>query len=179
MKAQEIWKDIPNYEGLYQASNLGRIKSLERYKLNGKNSVMRIPTRILKPILAKNNSNPRRKDVRVSLYKNSKMKYCLVGRLVASAFYGNSDLTVNHINGNTLDNRIENLEWCSNSENIKKGFKKGLYDGMFTKIIVFDKKTNVTRKFKSCASAGRYYKLKPEYWFNKKKENQRFKWEML
>ena len=103
---EEVWKDIPDYEGLYQASNLGRIRSLERDKPNGSKSVMRVPTRILKPILAQNSTNPRRKDVRVSLYKNSKMKYCLVGRLVASAFYGKSDLTINHINGNTLDNRM-------------------------------------------------------------------------
>lgn len=176
---EEVWKDIPDYEGLYQASNLGRIRSLERDKPNGSKSVMRVPTRILKPILAQNSTNPRRKDVRVSLYKNSKMKYCLVGRLVASAFYGKSDLTINHINGNTLDNRIENLEWCSNAENVKKGFEKGLYDGMFTKIIIFDKRTNTTREFKSCASAGRYYGIKPELWFAKKKENARFKWQLL
>ena len=101
----EIWKDIVGYEGLYQISNLGRVKSLN-YNRTGKEN-------ILSPGL--NNSG----YYHVALCKNGKSKFSLIHRLVALSFIPNLDNKecVDHINGNRLDNRVENLRWCTNKEN--------------------------------------------------------------
>lgn len=105
-KHQEIWKDIPGYEGLYQVSNLGRVKSLG-------NRYHRRKELILKPKLDKYGYYI------VSLYKNSKPKMYGVHRLVMLSFVGWSNLTVNHKNEIKIDNRIENLEYMSNKDNVR------------------------------------------------------------
>lgn len=179
MKTQEIWKDIPDYEGIYQASNLGRIRSLEKNTRNGISTFKHHEMMILKPYLKQSNKNPRRKNVIITLSKNNIRKTYYVARLVASAFYGKSDLTINHINGNPLDNRIENLEWCSLEENIRKGFEQGLYDKKLTNVRVVDKSTGKIFVFESCASAGRYFGKSQSYWFRPKKDTRKFRWELL
>jgi len=105
---KEIWKDIPGFEGLYQASNLGKIKN--------KNN------KILKQFKHKKGY------LMIQLSKNNKRYDKLSHRLIASAFYGNSNLTINHIDGNTYNNKIENLEFCTQSENNKHAFRIGLID---------------------------------------------------
>lgn len=110
----EIWADIPGYEGIYQASNYGNIKSLDRlgtYKMRGG-----ITTRIFKGTIIKQHKSPHG-YMRVPLYKNMKMKSCVVHRLVLMAFSGVNNAQVNHIDGDKLNNRIENLEWCTQQEN--------------------------------------------------------------
>lgn len=176
---KEVWKDIPDYEGYYQASNLGRIRSLARYVPNGKKSVVLKPTRILKQDLVQSNKNPNRKNARVTLSIHNQHKTRFVSRLVASAFYGKSNLTVNHINGNPLDNRPKNLEWCTLEDNIKKGFKDGLYNNKLRGIKIIDKATGTVYVFESCASAGRYFGVRPEYWYRKVKDTRKCKWELL
>ena len=103
----EIWKDIPNYEGLYQVSNLGNIKSLFRYK------------KILKPI--KNTLG----YLKVSLYKNKKIKVFSIHRLVAETFIPNPNNLpeINHKDGNKGNNNVENLEWCTRQQNILHRFR--------------------------------------------------------
>lgn len=109
---KEIWKDIPNYEGMYQVSNLGRVKSFN-YNRTGKEGV-------LKP-------KPHRDGYfQVMLYKGGRGKMNKIHRLVILAFLGQSDLQVNHINGIKTDNRLENLEYCTGSENIRHAFNTGL-----------------------------------------------------
>jgi len=100
----EIWKQIIGYEDLYEISNLGNVKSLQKgFK---------------KEKLLKNRHNDSG-YVRVDLRSNSKSKTIYTHRLVAIHFIPNNDnkLQVNHINGNKSDNRVENLEWVSNTEN--------------------------------------------------------------
>ena len=101
----EVWKDIPGYEGIYQASNTGKIKSLSR-KYHPKD-------KLLTPY---NRSG----YLCVGLYK----KYQFVHRLVAETFIPNPENkpTVNHKDGDRYNNYVENLEWATYSENIKHSY---------------------------------------------------------
>ena len=106
---EEIWKDIKEYEGLYQVSNLGNIKSLRRNKL-------------IK--YSKDNKG----YLRTSLAKNGINRTVKVHRIVAQAFINNDENKpqVNHKNGNKTDNNVENLEWVSNQENQNHSWNTGL-----------------------------------------------------
>ena len=121
---KEIWKDIPNYEGIYQASNLGNIRTApNKTTFTNIHGVRHWKSRIMK---GRGNS-PGGK--RVCLWKNGEHKDWLVARLVAITFLGQPTKnanTVNHINGNRYDNRIENLEWLSIGDNIRHAFDNGL-----------------------------------------------------
>ena len=117
----ENWKDLPGCEGKYQVSDLGRIKTLARMVLCGKNIKKHIPEKILATrVHAGYNS--------VTLRINGKTKVCTIHRLVARTFIPNSNnyKTVNHIDGDKLNNRLSNLEWCSYSQNMKHAYTKGL-----------------------------------------------------
>ena len=106
---KEIWKDIPNYEGLYQASNLGRIRNAR--------------------------TNLIRKNVKsfglyytIILNVNGKQHLHLVHRLIAQTFIPNPDnkKEINHIDGNKHNNKIDNLEWVTRKENAIHSIKNGL-----------------------------------------------------
>lgn len=101
----EIWKDIKEYKGLYQVSNLGNVKSLN-YRKTGKEKILKS---------AKKSGYPF-----VVLYKDGKVKQTLIHRLVASAFIPNTDNKpcIDHINTNRTDNRVENLMWVTYKENM-------------------------------------------------------------
>jgi hypothetical protein len=117
---QEKWKDIKGYEGCYQVSNLGRVRSLTR-KVKTFNGYRTTQGKILKPL--KTNRN----YYRVDLKQNQKNKYVSIHRLVAEAFIPNPNnySVVNHIDCDTSNNRAENLEWCTQSYNIKEAFRLG------------------------------------------------------
>jgi hypothetical protein len=106
---KEIFKDIQGFEGLYQVSNLGNVKSLN-YNHTGKE-------KILKP--AKNNKG----YLMVNLYKEGKQKTCKIHRLVAQSFIENPQNLpqVNHKNEIKTDNASSNLEWCTNEYNNNYG----------------------------------------------------------
>ena len=112
----ETWKDIQGYEGLYQVSNLGRIRSLDRI-VNAKNgSKQTKKSRILVQEITIHGY------CRVRLFDcDGKAKHYAVHRLVLSAFNGDSDLPVNHINEIKTDNRLVNLEYCTAKENCNHG----------------------------------------------------------
>lgn len=118
---KEIWKDIIDYEGLYQVSSYGRVKSLSRKVSNGKGFYI-IKERILKSILTKKGY------YNISLYKNGKSKNFRVHRLVALHFISNPENKpqINHIDGDKSNNHVDNLEWCTASENTQHAYDNGL-----------------------------------------------------
>ena len=110
---EEIWKDIPNYEGMYQVSNLGRVRSL----WFGNERVLKL------------GFSGRGGYHLVVLCKGGAKKNKSIHRLVMLAFVGESDLQVNHKNGIKTDNRLENLEYCTASENTQHAYDTGLSVG--------------------------------------------------
>lgn len=118
---EEIWKDIKGYEGLYEVSNYGNVKSLERYVNHEEEGFKKI---IRERILKKEIQNGYE---RVSLCNNGVSKRFFVHRLVAYSFIENKNNKpfVNHINSTRNDNFVSNLEWCTASENSIHGYKHG------------------------------------------------------
>ena len=123
----EQWKQIPGYEGIYEASDLGRIRTAEGKMTSNSRFPIRIwKQRILK-VKAKARPNGKHYDLRVCLWKDGKEKTFLVARLVAMAWCPGyvEGLTVNHKDGNPLNNIPDNLEWISIKANIQHSFETG------------------------------------------------------
>lgn len=121
---QEIWKDAPGFEGRYQVSNTGRVKSvsfMQPYVLrNGKPALRATKEKIVAQQLQNSGY------FLVHLHKDNARKAKLVHRLVAEAFIGANSGEVNHKNGIKTDNRVDNLEWVTSSENKEHAVGAGL-----------------------------------------------------
>lgn len=131
----EIWKDIENYQNLYEVSNLGRVRSLKFGK-----------TKILTPV--KNNKG----YLLVKLYKDRKVKRFLVHRLVAQAFIANPLKLpfCNHIDENPLNNRVDNLEFCTPAYNVRYGTCQARRAAKLSKpVCQYDKQGNFLRQWAS------------------------------
>lgn len=169
----EEWKDIPGYEGLYQASNKGNIRSAEgKITSNAQYEVRRWSSRILKPKKFKRKSGFY--EYRVELWKDGKHKTFLVSRLVAMTWCDGyiEDLTVNHIDGNPLNNTPENLEWVTRADNIRKGYETGLYNNARRKCILKDKEKERTYVFPSQYDASRFLGWGKKYVNNRLVKNK-------
>ena len=119
LQQEEIWKDIEGYEGLYQVSNLGRVKSCVHF------------THKKDTILKENIKNGG--YVYVNLYKNRRGTKFYVHRLVAKAFltqYKDKNY-VNHIDCNKQNNKVDNLEYCTQKENIDHSWENNLQNGRY------------------------------------------------
>ena len=138
---KEIWKDIKDYEGHYQVSNLSRVKSIKFGK-----------ERILKPV------TDRHGYLIVGLWKNNKQKIYKVHRLVAEAFIPNpyNLPQVNHKDENPLNNNVNNLEWCNSKYNCNFGTRIERISKRRSKTVLqYDLEGNFIREWKSTAECGR------------------------
>lgn len=145
----EQWRDIKDYEGFYQVSNLGNVRSLDRNLqcyFKGKPYIKLRKGSTKVPQLTDDGY------YEVGLYKNGKGKAHFVHRLVASSFIENTDNLpqVNHIDGNKLNNCVSNLEWCTAKENTNHAIRIGLrtsemcrINGRKTKVPVIDLSTGI------------------------------------
>ena len=151
---KEEWKDIKGYEGLYQVSNLGNIKRLESIVETGNIKYSR-KTKYYEHLLKPSNHSAGYKVVK--LHKRDKY----VHRLVAEAFIENpkNKPFVNHIDGNKTNNNVNNLEWCTQKQNVIHAFNNDLIK---TRKMVYqlDKKNNLIRTWNSVSEAINATKIK-------------------
>lgn len=158
----EEWKDIDGFEGYYQVSNLGRIRSLDRCVVannHGGAKLLRGKTMKLSKVTGRSNSIS--KYVVVNLRSHGKNKVCCVHRLVANAFLDNSNRlpTVNHKDGNKENNNVTNLEWATYSDNNTHALRTGLRNPRGTAIVQYDMEHNIVSEYKSIADAARITEL--------------------
>lgn len=138
----EVWKDIPDYKGLYQISTLGRVKSLPRNGVGKTEKMLSIATN-------------RYGYCKVVLHKNGISKNYFVHRLVAMAFIDNNNpnmCCVNHKDENKSNNRLDNLEWCSVAYNNSYGSRT---QKTRKKVLQIDPKNNIVKVWDGIRVASR------------------------
>lgn len=144
MSKGEVWRDVVSYEGQYQVSNKGNVRSVDRINHIGK----RYSGIILKPI------DRRDGYLQVGLYKNGKRKIKLIHRLVLEAFVENPNNLpeVNHKDENPSNNELSNLEWCDARYNSNYGTRN---ERIRKKVRAVNVETGEVVKFNSTHEAGR------------------------
>ena len=177
----EIWKDVKGFEDLYQISNFGRVASKDRICYNGTGYFLKIG-KVLKQNLA-GAGYPF-----LGLHKDLKVKQCNVHRLVAEHFIPNLENkeTVNHIDGNKLNNNVSNLEWLSRKENSQHAVDTGLINSRKKVIQLYpngdfiseyesatqaENITGISKRQISCACNGRQKTAHGYKWKFKQYEN--------
>jgi NUMOD4 motif/HNH endonuclease len=157
----EIWKPVPGYEGSYEVSNEGRIRSLAREVPRLGTGKKTIHAKIMTP--QKNRGG----YLQVVLRSDGKSKMNRIHRIVLSSFdRPRDDMDVNHKDGNKENNRLDNLEWATRSENIAHGYRvlgrKSAFSGRFGKdhhnakaVIGINQQTGDTVRFDSLMDAQR------------------------
>lgn len=136
-----IWKPVKNYEGLYEVSDQGEVRSVNRVVTSKDGKQMNFKGKVKSQELSKNGY------LRVRLSKEGKVKNRFVHRLVAEAFIGNipDEYEVNHIDCNPLNNELSNLEIVSHLDNIRHSYNQGHYYGInHKKVRVVYKNGDVT-----------------------------------
>ena len=150
-----MWRQIRGYEGYYDVSNVGTIRSTQGriVRRNGHTGDRIWNEKPIKAVIGKDGRE------RVVLSKDGVMHGDLVSRIVALNWVdGYRDgLTVNHINGNKLDDRIENLEWVTREDNIRIGYKTGLYRKKQIPVVITNLSTGEKIQFASLSEADRFF----------------------
>ena len=153
---KEYWKPVVGYEGLYEVSNWGRVKSLKRL-VKSPRGYRTVCERTLKP------TKDSHGYLCVSLHKEGKMKFVKIHRLVAEAFIDNPDNLpcVNHKDENPLNNVVSNLEWCTYSYNNSYGTRlervrdKQINGKKSKPVFQYDLEGNFIKEWESAAECGR------------------------
>lgn len=165
----EIWKDVVGYEGIYEVSNFGNVRTHKnKTTWTERHGLRHWKQRQLK------NKTPNGRDVRLNLWKDGKVKDWLAHRLVAYAFIPNADETknsINHIDGNPKNNHVENLEWCNHKENNNHAFESGLMTTN-NKTTLLRLSDNKTYNFRSMAKASLFLGHHSGYISNTLKRNK-------
>lgn len=148
---EEVWKDIEGYEGLYQVSNMGRVRSLDRKsksknKWNSYNASIKGRIRLC--------ATSRMGYLRMRLCKDGVKQWYQLHQLVARAFIPNPDRkeTVNHIDGNKKNNCVSNLEWATQAENNKHARDNHLNNSRKRKVLCVE----LNKTFESVREASRF-----------------------
>lgn len=143
---EEIWKDVLGYEGLYQVSNKGRVRSLN-YNKTGEVKLLQL--------------REEKKHMRVQLWHKGKLKFAAVHRIEYEAFYGPipPGMQVNHINEDGTDNRLENLNLMTPKENTNWGtgiarcararYNTKAFNSRAKTVVQYDLEGNVIREWSS------------------------------
>lgn len=153
----EVWQDIPGYEGYYKASTYGRIKSLSRYYKTGRGGLQLLPERILKAFPATNGY------LGVLLCNGTQKRYT-VHRLISMTFlpkWKTEYIQVNHKDENKVNNRVENLEWCTVAYNNCYGTRLkrvGIANGK--PVLQYTSDGILIGYFQSAAEAARQFSLR-------------------
>ena len=152
---KEVWKPIEGYEGLYEVSNLGRVRSLDRVVYRPYKGHPHWPMRIKGKLLS---CGTDRGGYSFVILQNKSKSCRLVHRLVAGAFMLNTESKeeINHIDGNKKNNCVTNLEFCTPSENMRHAVNTGLRK--LTRVRAIEPKTGkVFMAFRSVADAQEYF----------------------
>ena len=163
----EIWKDIKEYEGYYQVSNIGRVKRLERvsrYKCGDSLLERTVKERVMKNVFSDKGY------YKVQLWKDGINKNCRIHRLVAIAFIPNHKKLseVNHKDLDKINNNVSNLEWVTTTENRRHAVKNGVIfakpqygeKNPFSKLTE-EKVKEIKKRKQSFASLGREFGVNP------------------
>lgn len=156
-KQQEIWKDIIGYEGLYQVSNLGRVKSLPRLHKFVHGYYM-----TKEKILSPRRTGKQREYLAVALQVNGKIKQCKIHKLVAMNFipnpYGYNE--INHKDENKGNNKADNLEWCTRSYNFNYGSRiEKQRKALIKPVVAYSKDYEFVKEFDSLVDASKFAKV--------------------
>jgi hypothetical protein len=154
---EEIWKDIKGYEGVYQVSNLGRVKSLPRLHKFAHGYYM-TKEKILSPRIC----GKQREYLAVALQIDGKTKQYKVHRLVAIAFlpnpYGYNE--INHKDENKGNNKMDNLEWCTRSYNVNYGSRiEKQRKALIKPVVAYSKAYEFVKEFDSIVDASKFAKV--------------------
>lgn len=176
---EEIWKDIPNFVG-YQVSNLGKIRTHNKVTYTKRHGKRRWKDRTLKF-----KGETYKTGYRVDLWKDGKPYTLLVARLVAFVFLekdmNDRSLTVNHKDGNRLNNNINNLELISLADNIRHAFDTGLMP--YKKVEITNKSTGEKKIYRSMSKASKIMHYNHGYISSMIKknifENDNFIWKLI
>ena len=167
----EEWKDVVGYEGIYEVSNHGQVRTHKnKTTYTNRHGIRHWKQRVLKE---KSKAN---RDVRINLWKNGKSKDFLVHRLVAEAFIQNPDNkpTINHIGGNPRNNHVDNLEWATYYENNNHAFDNKLISTSHAVTLV-NQETGEKQYFRSLSKASEYLGFCSGYISNRLKQGKKIK----
>lgn len=168
---KEIWRPVPGYEGRYQVSNLGRVRSLRTKRVRHASGEvervrawyqLKLKLQKISPSCRKKCINEPRPYLCVGLTKNDSQKLINVHRLVMLSFVGPcpQGMCVDHKDGNKQNNRLTNLEYVTLSENQRRAYASGLHLGPHRKAVVVTRAADGhVREFKSVRSAARFLGL--------------------